>query len=207
MEPSKIDAEGAPDLKAAWIAEMDRAAVERRYGILCLALGTMHLAFFTACQLEAWIVGAEPRWVFPLLWLIEVIATFIIARIVAGKGWFWGPPISALVARVWCTYLILAFSLSTLNHVSGWEHDWFKPVWGTLGTFGFAIMAWLFSAWFFIPAVQMWLTGLLMVRFPHYGFLIQGGSMWLALTVIGIVLERRRRLLVMMDPELTEAAP
>jgi hypothetical protein len=95
-----------------------------------------------------------------------------------------------VVVRVWATYLILAFNAATMNSLMGWSADWFKPSWATLATFGFATMAWLFGLRFLIPAVQMYFTGLLMVQFPHYQYLIFGLSWWLALQAIGLVLRR-----------------
>jgi len=95
------------------------------------------------------------------------------------------------VAKLWTTFLILSFNLVTLNSFTGFELAWYKPVWATLSTFLFASLAWAFSPWFFVPAVQMWATGLLMVNFPDWGFLIYGVSWWLALMGIAIHLRRQ----------------
>jgi hypothetical protein len=70
--------------------------------------------------------------------------------------------------------------------------DWFKPVWATLSTFGFATTAYLVNPWYFVPAVQMYFTGLLMVTFPEYSYLIYGLSWFAAFEGIGLILERRR---------------
>ena len=73
------------------------------------------------------------------------------------------------MARVWITFLILAFSSASLNSLVGFETDWFKATWATLATFGFATMAWIFHLGFLIPAVQMSLTALLIARHPGLG--------------------------------------
>ena len=71
--------------------------------------------------------------------------------------------------------------------------DWFKPVWCTLSTFGFAMTAWLVSRWFLVPAVQMSLTGMMMVRFPEHAYFIYGISWWIALHTVALALEKVRR--------------
>ncbi len=181
-----------PNPKAVWLAEIRRVAVAHRWPWAIAALGWLHLAFFLMCQSLVWFLP-EPRplWPFPVLWFVEVGAVVGTMCRICGRRWAGGSPIGLVVVRVWATYLILAFGLSTLNSFSGWEHSWYKPVWGTLGTFGFATMAWLFNPWFLVPAVQMYFTSLLMVRFPDLNFLIHGLSWWVALNGIGLILARR----------------
>jgi hypothetical protein len=98
-----------------------------------------------------------------------------------------------VIARVWGTVLILSFNLASMNTLMGLEHEWFKPVLCTIAAFGFMMMAYLVSAWFFAAAVQMYFTGLLMVYQMDYCYLIHGVSWWLALMVIGGTMEVRRR--------------
>ena len=98
-----------------------------------------------------------------------------------------------LVAKLWISFLIVAFNAVSLNSFTGFELSWYKPVWATLSTFLFATLAWLFTPLFFILAVQMWLTGLLMISLPTWSFLIYGVSWWLALTGIAARLRQRER--------------
>ena len=94
------------------------------------------------------------------------------------------------MTRLWATFLILSFNLVMLNALTGWESRWYKPAWGTLSTFFFAALAWLFTPRLFIPAVQMYLTALLMVRFKGYENLIYGVSWWLALLGVARAIRR-----------------
>lgn len=181
------------DLRGLWLKEVDQAAVKHRWGLSLMAIGALHFTFFLACQAAVLTVGPTVRWVYPVLWISEVIATLFLMRMVAGRDWIRACPMVSVVSRVWVTYLILCFGLATLNNLGGWEHDWFKPVWCTLGTFGFATMAWLFSLWFLVPAFQMYFTAILMVEFPRWNFLIHGISFGMALAGIGLYLELRRR--------------
>ena len=125
-----------------------------------------------------------------LLWLLELVAILVFLRKSLGRGWIRSSSAINLVAKFWTTFLILSFNLVTLNSLTGFELAWYKPVWATLSTFLFASLAWAFSPWFFVPAVQMWATGLLMVNFLDWAFLIYGVSWWLALMGIAIQLRR-----------------
>ena len=86
-----------------------------------------------------------------------------------GRGWIRSSTAMNLVAKLWTTFLILSFNVVTLNSLTGFELHWYKPVWATLSTFLFASLAWLFTPWFLVPAVQMWATGLLMVNLARLG--------------------------------------
>jgi len=76
--------------------------------------------------------------------------------------------------------------------MTGFTIDGFKPVWCTLGSFGFATMAWLFGPRDLVPAFQMDFNGLVMVRYPGWNYLIHGASWCLALQLLGLDLARRR---------------
>jgi hypothetical protein len=178
------------DLRAAWTEDVLAVARECRWPRLLLLLGVMHLLFSLGLQTLLWLTGGLPHWPYPVVWTIEVAATIGLSRWVSGPRWWTRTAMSRVVVRVWVTYLILAFSVSTQNDLTGWEIAWFKPAWCTLGTFGFATMAWLFTPWFLVPAVQMWLTGLLTIRFPETSYLIHGLSWMLAMGVVSYHLGR-----------------
>jgi hypothetical protein len=170
------------DWKAALGAELDRAIVRGggRWSRALMVVAWIHLATFVACQsLHDPLVERDVRHL--LLWVVELAAVIVAMRKVAGLGWFWSSPAINIIARLWVTFLILSFNVATLNALTGWESLWFKASWGTLSTFLFAVMAWLFSSKFLIPAVQMYFTALLMARFPDWNNLVYGVSWWLAL--------------------------
>ena len=177
--------------KAALAADAARVAARDRWGRAFIAIGWTHLAIFLGCQaLYRPIKVTDPR--FLALWVLDVIFVVGILRLVAGPRWYRASPGAALVVRVWATFLILSFNVMSLNVLTGWAVDWFKPVWAALSSFGFAMMAWLFGVRFLVPAVQMYFTGLLMVRFPHWNYTIYGVSWCAALQGIGWSLERLR---------------
>ena len=155
-----------------------------------MVVGWVHLATFGLCQaLVDPKVISDPR--HAMLWVVDAAASLAVIRAIAGRGWYRDTPAALLIARLWGTYLILTFSLCTQNILSGWEHDWFKPPWATLASFGFAAMAWLIDFRFLVLAVQMYATGLLMVAFRRWNFLIFGVSWWVALEGLGVFLMLR----------------
>ena len=173
------------------IAELRQVALRRPWGHALMAIGWVHLAFFLACQV-VYSAGIRDSWVSLLLWGSEIGAVLVAMRVVAGRDWIKEAPAVELIVRVWITFLILSFNVASLNTLTGWSLDWFKPVWCTLASSGFATMAWLFGLRFLFPAFQMYFTGLLMVRFPEWGYMIHGVSWWAALQALGWDLTRRR---------------
>jgi hypothetical protein len=182
------------DWKGALGAELDRAIVQGRgrWSRALVVVASIHLATFVACQIvHDPLVERDVRHL--VLWVAELVAVIVAMRKVAGLGWFWSSPAINIIARLWVTFLILSFNVATLNALTGWESLWFKASWGTLSTFLFAAMAWLFSSKFLIPAVQMYFTALLMARFPDWNNLIYGVSWWLALMGTAWVVRIRER--------------
>ncbi|GAC1450830.1 MAG: hypothetical protein NVSMB9_35550 [Isosphaeraceae bacterium] len=183
-------------------AELRQLALCRPWGRAVMAVGWVHLVSFLVCQ-GVYTAGSRVAWVSLLLWSLEVLAVLGVLRQVAGRGWAHGSAAIGLIVRIWVTFLILSFNVAMLNTLTGWSIDWFKPVWCTLSSFGFATMAWLFGARFLIQAFQMYFTGLLVVRFPQWGYLIHGVSWWGALQVIGWDLARHRARLL-LETRLTD---
>lgn len=173
--------------KAELIEELNRSAVRKRLSIGLAGVACINLVTFIMCQV-IYVPDGRADFRHPLFWLLELLAILAFLRKSLGHGWIRSSSAINLVAKLWTTFLILSFNLVTLNSLTGFELAWYKPVWATLSTFLFASLAWVFSPWFLVPAVQMWATGLLMVNFPDWSFLIYGVSWWLALMGIAIQL-------------------
>ena len=188
----------APTL-AGWKADLREdlgGAFERgdgRWSRAIVAVAWIHLASFLICQaLYDPALQRDPRLL--VVWFVELAAVLAALRAIAGRGWVRTSPAIGVVTRLWGTFLILSFNLVMLNALTGWESRWYKPAWGTLSTFFLASLAWLFSPRLFIPAVQMYFTALLMVRFRDQENLIYGVSWWLALLGIAQRIRRRERM-------------
>jgi hypothetical protein len=180
------------DWKAELRADLDRAIARQagRWSRALMAVAWIHLLAFCVCHsLHSPRGDTDPRHI--LVWGGELVGVFVAMRVFAGKGWFWAPASVHLVARLWLTLLILSFSLATLNAAIGWETLWFKAAWGTLSSFFFAVLAWLYTPRFLFLAVQMYATALLMARFMEWNNLIYGVSWWLAIMGIAWAIGRR----------------
>ncbi len=180
------------DLRSSWVADLDRVTRRDRWGRAIMAIGWVHLAFFGGCHLmhEA---GDRRGWHYVLVWVLEIVTVIATMGLLAGRSWLRSTPLAGIVGRIWGTVLILSFNLASMNSLMGLDHEWFKPVLCTLASFGFMMMAYLVHRAFFISAVQMYFTGLIMVVFPRQSYLIHGLSWWLGLMVIGGSMELHRR--------------
>ncbi len=222
VSPTKSDAAGSPFTSAAdplnWHAalraELDSAVVQGhgRWSRSLMGVAWIHLFTFLGCHVLH-DPGVERDVRHLVLWVVELAAVIVMMRRVAGLGWFWSSPAINVIARLWVTFLILSFNVATLNALTGWESLWFKASWGTLSTFLFAALAWLFTPKFLIPAAQMYFTALLMARFPEWNNLIYGVSWWAALMGTAWVVRQRERAVGttrgvhLQDEALTEPSP
>lgn len=190
-EPAADVAVGLDRWRSALRNDMSRELDDPRWPRALVGVAITHLAACLVCQ---WL--AEPvsrrdlRYL--AIWFVELVAVFVVMRRLAGRHWIRRCAAINLVAKLWTTFLILSFNVVSLNSLVGIEHPWFKAVWGTLSTFLFASLAWLFTPLFFIPAVQMWATGLLMAAFDPYAYAIYGASWCLALCGIAFNIRRTR---------------
>jgi hypothetical protein len=175
--------------KKALIEDLNRSTVRDRLATGLAGVGCIHLVSFLLCQ-AIYDPGGRVDLRHPLLWLLELVAILIFLRKSLGRDWIRSSEAINLISKIWTTFLILSFNLVTLNAATGFELAWYKPVWATLSTFLFALLAWIFTPWFFVPAVQMWLTGLLMIHHPDWAFLIYGASWWFALLGISVCIQR-----------------
>ena len=199
VEEKRMTAELGSDARLlGWKADLKEeldAALERgegRWSRAIAAVGWTHLASSLLCQaIYVPDLQRDPRLFY--VWMGELAAVVLGLRMTAGRGWFRSSPAIGVVVRLFGTFLILSFNLLMLNELFGWETRWYKPAWATLSTFFFASLAWLFTPRMFIPAVQMYFTALLMIRFRHLDNLIYGVSWWLALMGISYRVRRRER--------------
>ena len=175
----------------ALVADLKRVALRDRWGLGLMAIGWIHLAFFTINQ-YFYVPNDSHAMISVSLWVAEILSVWFAFRLICGKGWSRQTPLAGILFKVWMTFLILAFNAALQNSLTGWSSDWFKLSWMTLSSFGFATMAWVLSPWYLVIAVEMSLTGMLMYRFPQWAYVFHGISWWLALHGIGIILERMR---------------
>jgi hypothetical protein len=178
--------------RASPVSDLTCGPTKARLSTALMGVAWIHLFCFLGCQ-AVYDPAIITDFRHPLLWIVELVGVLALLTAVLGRGWMRSSPAVNLVAKLWISFLIVAFNAVSLNSFTGFELSWYKPVWATLSTFLFATLAWLFTPLFFIPTVQMWLTGLLMVSLPTWSYLIYGVSWWLALMGIAAKLRQRER--------------
>lgn len=164
----------------------------RRLGSGLIVLGWVHLAIFGVCE---WLFRRGDRSAvhfLPLYSLDVMAAALLLRRHVPSLAALDSARLARVAVRVWLTFAILCLTSASLNSITGFAVDWFKISWAMLGTFGFAMMAWVGHLAFLIPAVQMSLTALLIAAYPGHAYAILGVSWLLALNALGFLLERGR---------------
>jgi hypothetical protein len=185
------DASGWPELLRDDL-RLSLGRGQGRWSQAITAIAWIHLLAFVGCQ-----AIYEPERLrdsrMTILWFGEFVAVLVALRAIVGPGWVRSSASIRLISRFWATFLILSFNMVVLNELTGWEVRWYRPAWGTLSTFFLASLAWLFSPRFFIAAVQMYFTALLMYRFKHFDNLIYGVSWWLILLGVGRSIARIER--------------
>ena len=189
------DATNPPLTLAAWKADQVALtlafAFHKRWGLALMAMGWAHLGFFLLLQV-VYNQGHRQPLLYISIWAFELGANLWLLRRISGPGWARSTALMSLLARIWGTFLLLSFTLVSLNQLMTFSMEWYRSAWTTLSTFGFAMTAYLTSPWLFIPAVQMYFTGLLMALYPKIGFAAYGLSWWAALQGVGLVLEYKR---------------
>jgi hypothetical protein len=155
-------------------------------------MAAVNLAAFAACQaLYDPNITQDNRIL--LTWLADLVGSWVVFRAVAGRWGYPGTSAPGVVIRTWVTFFILTFNSVLMNVQTGWSIHWYRLAWPTLSTFGFAMLAWLVDLRFLVFAVQMWLTGMVMVRLSQWNYAIYGTSWSLALVVIGSTLTAAAR--------------
>jgi hypothetical protein len=191
--PVTIDALSLRVWRNALAKDLHRSLTTAPWPTALVGVAWIHLLCFLVCQgiYDSTVIRDLRH---PMIWTIELLAVLAYLRVKLGRDWFRSSPAISLVAKLWISFLILSFNVVSLNSLTGFQMSWYKPVWGTLSTFLFASLAWLFTPLFFIPAVGMWLAGLLMVTVPAWSYLIYGVAWWLALCGIAARLTTRESL-------------
>lgn len=211
MDDREPLSESLRDWKPLLVADLERVALRDRWGVGLMVVGWSHLVFFSVQQV-LFTKGLHTSLAALTFWAAELFANIYLFGRVVGKGWARSTPLAGILVRLWITFLILSFNVASLNNLTGWTLDWFKPVWATLSAFGFMMMAYLINWRYFFLAAQMYFTGLAMVSFPGWNYVIYGASWWASFQTVGWILERRRAALAVpqqtevLEPETTSVA-
>lgn len=174
---------------------LERAAARENHWLFCTLLGWEHLA---TCGISYYLVEvagvqAPHRWIYVVLWLAQTVVALTTLRLVRGRVAGGDSPLEPLVSRIWVVFLLLCVNVAMLNVALGLPVFTLLPVLATLSSFGFLMLAALLSRRFVAAALVMWVTGMLMARFPAYAFLLYGAGWLVILQALGVIFRRRQR--------------
>jgi hypothetical protein len=173
-------------------AELDglvRLARRRRWGVALLLVGWLHLLAFWLCHHLSAVRDYHGAAGYLAIWVGELAAAWLIFRLCGGpRPAEAPPPLARFVARLWLTYLVLAFNLCTMNRLRGHVLFELLPAMASLASFAFLVMSFTVSRRFFAAVLVMFAAGLLMSAWLSYSYLVFGLAWWLVLNGIGWVL-------------------
>lgn len=187
-----------PDAAQAWQllrVELAREALSRPWPEALAAIGALHMVACVACHMLYCYVTLE-AWPYLLVWSIQLALNLVVLRRLLGKGWVKSTPLVGVLARVWATFLIISFSVTSYSEISSGQanaFNWFKPAWCSLSCFAWAVTAWLANGWFVLAAVWTWAMGWAMIFRIQDAYLIYGAGWAVLLWIIAGVLRREQR--------------
>jgi hypothetical protein len=172
--------------------ELLRVALQRNWGACFVLVGWLHLLAFGYCQhLESIHYHVPP--VFLSVWVAEMLASWAVFRIVAGRRTTAAGVLERFVRRVWIAYFILAFNLGSMHTLRGFVPFELFPAMASLASFAFMMMTVVVS-WRYVTAViVMFSTGLVMAANFEHAYAIFAIGWWLVLNGLGLSLWRRRQ--------------
>jgi hypothetical protein len=194
LEPAVLDTRHAV-LQREMIQSLERTAAWENHWLIYILVGWEHLAACVATYYLVEILALQRPYRYPYLvvWLLWVLVAWATIRLVRGPSAGTSSPLAAQIKRTWTMFFLLCGNVIGLNVTAGLPVLVFLPVLATLGTFAFSFLAVVLSRKFLAASLFMFVTSMLIARFPAYGFLIYGGSWVLVLQILGLVLLRNKR--------------
>jgi hypothetical protein len=182
----------------AWLAvraDFMRRGLAAKWPQALALIGLFHLVACLLCHLF-YTNGHLEALPYLVIWAAQLGLNILAIRKLIGRGWAKTNPIFGILARIWLTFLIISFSVTSYSEMSADQanaFNWFKPAWASLSCFAWAVTAWLVSPWFVLAAVWTWATGWLMIYRIHDAYLIYGIGWSVLLWIIAAILQQKSR--------------
>jgi hypothetical protein len=176
-------------LHGEMVARLDESVVSRGRWLMFSLLAWEHLATCIGSYFLVEVLKLQypDRWPYLVLWGGQLLAALATAKFVGSRLRGEESPLMPLLHRVWGIFLILSCNVVMLNVTAELPVFTFLPVLSTLSSFAFLVMASFLSRRFIIAALVMFVSGMLIARYPAEGFLIYGGAWWLVLQGLGVI--------------------
>jgi hypothetical protein len=188
------------------VDQFERTVVLENHWVMYVLLAWQNLVacVFSYVLLEIYELH-YPRWPYAAIWLIQAGIALATFRYFSGKPRIEESPLEPINKRIWLVFLFLCFNVAILNILLGLPVFVMLPALAGIGSFAFTAMTALISKRFSIAGLWMFATGIIMARFPEYGFLLYGASWWIVLHILALIFYRKRHRYA-ADIELPSAA-
>jgi hypothetical protein len=174
------------------VEQLELFARERNWDLALILVGGLHLLAFGLCHYLT-VAGYHAAPGYLVTWVMELLGVLLVVRLCEGRRasrpW---PVLAVFVARVWVSYLLLAFNLCTMNGLRGNHLFELLPAMASLASFGFLVLTFTVSRRFFLAVLVMFASGLLMAAFLMHAYLVFALGWWLVLNGMGLFLRARR---------------
>jgi hypothetical protein len=162
-------------------------ARQRNFGLALALIGWLHLLAFSLCYYLTIAREYHEAGAYLAIWVGELCGVLLVVRLCGGPRPAARPsPLARFTARVWISYLLLAFNLCSMNTLRGHRLFEFFPATASLASFGFLMMTFTVSPRFFAAVLVMFASGLLMAAYLTHAYLIFALAWWLVLNGTGL---------------------
>jgi hypothetical protein len=190
------------------VEELVRLARQRRWGLSLALVGWLHLAAFGVCYYLTIVRDYHEPAGYMAVWVGELLGMGLTFRVCGGPRLAELPPqpLERLVFRVWVSYFLLAFNLSTLNTLRGHRMFEFFPAIASLASFAFLVMTFVVSRRFFAAVLVMFGSGLLMAAYLLHAYLVFALAWWVVLNGIALRLAQEQQVRPRVEDAATKVA-
>ena len=190
-EPIKARGGTIGQVAARWFRETHHAAVLEKWGLLWMWHSLVLLIVCLATEAMAWL-GVNSRLSYSALWVVGLgtwAAVFWAMRRRMGPVTF----VERQIAHVWGASLLAIAALTPLEWILDLEPLTLSPILAVVGSMVFFVKAGILAGWFYIQAITLIFTSLVMALFPDIAHLIFGIVAGLCFFIPGLKYYRQRR--------------
>ncbi|MFN3192200.1 MAG: serine/threonine-protein kinase [Aureliella sp.] len=189
-EPIKARGGTIAQIIARWFRETHHAAVLENWGLLWMWHSLVLLLVCLATECMAWL-SIDSRLSYSALWVFGLgtwAAVFWALRRRMGPVTF----VERQIAHIWGASLLAIAALTPLEWMMDLEPLTLSPILAVIGAMVFFVKAGVLAGWFYIQAIALILTSLLMAVLPNFAHLIFGIVAAASFFIPGLKYYRRR---------------
>jgi|GEM_PF-6421729 len=177
------------------LEQFERTAAAEHHWLIYMLLGLEMLAACAVSHYFVEVLGLQDpdRWPYLVLWIGQILLAILTVKAVSSFG---RPteesPIEPMNKRLWLMFVFLSMNIAVLNVVAGHAVFVFLPALAALSSLAFTALTCFVSRRFTSAGILMFVTGILIARYPQYGFLIYGAGWFIVLETLGLIFLLKR---------------